>query len=557
MASQFLDRFDRADGNIGNNYTIPCGGVLISDEAVIPIDAAEIPSGVSPQFPFPDSVTMRKTQVLFSGSALDGPDYVVRGTWARDSIDGSQAVETITLPSFTLLARMSKDPLLYDLGTAEEPSCFDQGYGARVTFPADGSAPVLKIVKFQPAKRLPGVPRPASIEVDGAVVLASKTLEWDDLNLDPDFDRRNYEEGDELPYRGFWQDMRLRVQRADSQVDLDVFLNDRNLNTPVLTHRDRYDPLWGAVGQPGFEFLSAQLKNQPLDVSPFSLAGLSSMRCGIFAVETFRSITQPTRVVPEGVLTYRDVTNRVILLVEKNGDAKYNATTNATTKFNTYLNFVTEAESMIIREEGYYEWLRREQRIYLKGGVDTYELPIDLDTIEVIYPGNWSNIPLQEMEEWRLRQLLGGTAAGTQGRPRVYTPAQTGADGRKTIRVHPAPGDDSIGRNEQDDPYLTVTYFAAPIRPSEPDVQIPFVPQQHIDVLVYAAAAHAVLLDSDDANAQRLGEAFQMKLKGLRRQNNRKVSGKQTVFRSIADQNVRTPTPLLRATQLDHLLRFF
>lgn len=557
MTSRFIDKFDRADGPIGDNYTVACGGVLITDEAVIPIDAAEIPSGISPEFPFPSDVTARKTQVLYSADAMDGPDYVVRATFAHDGSTPSalDTGEINTAPSFTLLARMSKDPLLYDLNVEEDPSCYDQGYGARVTFPLDGSAPVLKLVKFMPLKRLPGLSRPSSTEVDGMVVLASTTLEWDDLNLDPGFDPSSYTQGDVLPYKGFWQDLRLRIQRKDSQVDLDVYLNDRNLNTPKLTYRDRVDPLWGVVGVPGFEFLSGTLTTQPAGVSPYGLAGLSQLRCGIFAVETFRSVMQPVRAVPGGAWTYRDVTNRVILLVEKDGDAKYNATTNAQTKFETYLRFVLEAEADIIRKEGYFDWMRRTQRLYLKNGVTTYELPEDCELIDVIRPGNWNNVPLREIETWRLHQLLGG-ASNTAGRPWCYTPAETGADGRKSIFIFPAPGDDQIPVNGTNDPYLTVEYFARQLWPSEPDVQIPFVPQAHIDVLTYGAAAHALILDTDDANSQRMAAIYMSKLTDLRRANNRKVSGKQTVMRSIADQGVRTPTPLLRATQLDSFLAF-
>jgi hypothetical protein len=557
MTSRFIDKFDRADGDIGANYTLACGGVVITDEAVIPINAAEIPSGISPQFPFPSDVTAFKTQVLYTADAMDGPDYVVRGTFAHDGESPSEldTGEITTAPSFTLLARMTKDPLLYDLNVEEDPSCYDQGYGARVTFPLDGSAPVLKLIKFMPLKRLPGLARPSSSEADGMVVLAEVTLDFDDLNLDPGFDPDTYVAGDILPYKGYWQDMRLRIQRKDSQVDLDVFLNDRNLNTPKLTYRDRVDPLWGVIGVPGFEFLSGQLTTQPAGVSPYGLAGLSQLRCGIFTVETFRSVMQPTRTVPGGAWTYRDVTNRVILLVEKDGDAKYNATTNAQSKFETYLRFVLEAEADIIRKEGYFDWMRRTQSLYLRNGVAEYELPEDLELVEVIRPGNWNDVPLTEMDTWRFHQLLGGSTT-TAGRPRCYTPAQTGADGRKTISIYPAPGDTQIPANGTDDPYLIVEYFARQLYPSEPDVQIPFVPQAHIDVLTYGAAAHALVLDTDDANAMRMAGIYDSKLRDLRRANNRKVSGKQTVFRSVADQGVRSHVPLLRASQLDNLLAF-
>jgi len=557
MTSRFIDKFDRADGEIGDNYTQACGGVIIADEAVIPINAAEIPSGISPQFPFPSDVTARKTQVLYTADAMDGPDYVVRGTFAHDGEDPSalDTGEITTAPSFTLLARMTKDPLLYDLNVEEDPNCYDQGYGARVTFPLDGSAPILKLIKFMPVKRLPGLARPSSTEVDGMVVLLQVTLDFDDLNLDPDFDPTSYSQGDILPYKGFWQDMRLRIQRKDAQVDLDVFLNDRNLNTPKLTYRDRVDPLWGIIGVPGFEFLSGTLTTQPAGVSPFSLAGLSQLRCGIFTVETFRSVMQPVRTSPGAARTYRDVTNRVITLVEKDGDAKYNATTNAATKFDTYLQFVLEAEADIIREEGYFDWMRRTQRIYLRNGVSEYELPEDCELVEVIRPGNWNDVPLREMDTWRFHQLLGG-ATTTAGRPRSYTPAQTGPDGRKTINIYPAPGDDQIPVNGTNDPYLIIEYFARQLVPSEPDVQIPFVPQAHIDVLIYGAAAHARLLDTDSANSQTMGGVYMKKAKALIRANNRKVSGKQTVFRSIADQGVSREIPLTRSASLNNLLGF-
>src|SRR5690606_21034821 len=113
MTDTFLDKFTRADGDIGSNYTVPCGGVVISDEAVIPVDLGVVVSGFSPLLP---GVTAQKTQVLYTGDTLDLSDYVVRGTWAHDG-ETATALDpsNITTPnSFTLLARMSKDPLLAD-----------------------------------------------------------------------------------------------------------------------------------------------------------------------------------------------------------------------------------------------------------------------------------------------------------------------------------------------------------------------------------------------------------------------------------------------------------
>lgn len=558
MTHRFEDKFDRDDGDIGANYTIACGGVIISDEAVIPIDATEIVSGVSPILG--PSVTAQKTQVFYTADGMDSPDYVVRTTWAHDGDEPSEAAPATitTAPSFTSMARMSKDPLIYDLGDEESPSCYDQGYGARVTFPLNGSAPILKILKYLPSKRLPGLSRPVSTEVDDMVVLASATLVPDDLNLDPEFDATGYAEGDVLPYKGFWQDMRLRIRRKDNEVILEVYLNDRHLNMPKLTYTDKRDPLWGGTNLPGFEFLSGTLASQPTGVSPFGLSGLAQLRCGIFAIETFRDITRPVRVTPGSFFTYGEVTNRVILLVEKDGDAKYNATTAAVTKRDTYLTFVMEAEADIIRKEGYYEWLKRESRIYLANDQEDYELPEDCALVNTIRPGNWNSTPLQEMTTWGFHQRLGG-ATRTNGRPTLYYLTTPGPNNRQQIRVFPFPNETAINTLDEDQPYMIVDYFARQLRPDEPDVQLPFVPQEHIDVLVYGAAAHALLLDTDDANSQRMGQVYMTKLKDLRRANNRKVAARQTVARSMGDvapSSSNTRVPLLRSTQLDTLLAF-
>ncbi|HUW15889.1 MAG TPA: hypothetical protein VMW94_02325, partial [Actinomycetes bacterium] len=157
---------------------------------------------------------------------------------------------------------------------------------------------------------------------------------------------------------------------------------------------------------------------------------------------------------------------------------------------------------------------------------------------------------------WRLHQLSGGSQ-NTAGRPRVYTPAQTGADGRQRITVWPAPGDSQTPANATADPYLVIEYFARQLRPSEPDVQIPYVPQEHIDVLVWGSAAHGLLLDTDPGNAQAVAAVFESKLADLRRENNRKVATRTTVLRSAAD--VRVPMnsisgPVTRIASLEGFL---
>lgn len=554
MTYRHQDKFERADGPIGDQYTTACGGVIISDEAVIPIDGLQLQSGQSP--PLADGITALKTQVFYTAEPLDGPNYVVRTTWAHDDINPTALdVGITTPPSFTALARMSKDPLLYDLGTHEEPSCFDQGYGARVTFPLDGSAPVLKIVKFQPLMRLPRLPKAVSVEIDGAIVLAEITLTSVDLNLQPEFSAGSfvYTPGEVMPYKGQWQDMRLRIRRSNDEVILDVYLNDRNLNQPILTYTDKEDPLWGDIGLAGFEFLSATLLDQPHTISPYDISGLSLLRCGLFAAETFLDIRKPVQVTPGSFFTYREVANRVILLVEKNGDVKYNASTNGTTKFNTYLQFVLEAEADIIRSEGYFDWLKRSQKIFLSEDQSDYELPEDFGELEFIRPGNWIGTPLAQTDRWSFNQRL-GTGLGNSGRPSFFTIQDSGPNSRPVVRLFPFPCSGQIPDRTQA-PYVFVEYYARQLRPDEPDVQIPFIPQQHIDVLIYGAAAHALLLDTDDANSQRIGQIYATKLARLIRANNRQIT-QRTVLRSAADISLQgmPHSPLTRAAQLGSLL---
>lgn len=557
MSSTYQDKFDREDGEIGSDYTVPCGAVSISDEAVIPVGL----SGGSPDTYLP---TKAKTQVLMVSEAMDSSDYVVRGVWARDlnPATGQPPLDVESDPSYTVLARMSKDPLIVDLGEEESPYCYDQGYGLRVTCPRDNSAPILKLVKFQPIKRAPSLSRPNSSEPDGATVLASVTLQAPDLNVDPAWlaqQSLTQPATGDIPYQGYWQDMRLRIRRQDSMVILEGYINDRHLNEPVITFTDKRDPLWGIVGRPGFDFLSAITNVQPAGTSPYSLVGEPLMRCGLFQVQTLKDFAQPVSASPDNKYTYTEVTKRVILLVEKNGDAKYNATASGQTKLNTYLEFVLDAESHIIRKIGDWRWIWRESPIYFKNGIANYELPEDCGLIDIIRPGNYSGPPLRQvpMVEFRNRY---GSVAGSGGPPRLYMLKGQSVNNRQEILVFPTPTvltapntNQQIEISLDSDPYMMVEYYARRVRPTKPDSQIPYIPQEHIDVLVWGAAAHAMVLDTDPDNTQATAGIFKSKLDDLIRERYRNMTtNAPEVMRTPADQ-LPIPVPLTRVEQLSGL----
>jgi hypothetical protein len=561
MASTFQDKFSRVDGPIGADYLIPCGLVSISDESVIPVGL----SGLSPETYLP---TREKTQVLYTASAMDSADAVIRGVWARDVDQVTTVIGITGDPSFTLLARMSKDPLIVDLGGDEDPHCYDQGYGLRVTCPLDRSAPVLKIVKFQATRRAPGLNRPASTEPDGATVLASITLQAADLNVEPGWmtPTATTVPSGPIPYQGFWQDMRLRIRRADSEVVLEAFLNDRHLNTPILTFTDKQDPLWGVIGYPGFDFISAITDVQPSGVSPYDLVGEPLMRCGLFAVQTVKDFAKPIMANPDNFFTYDEVTKRVITLVEKNGDAKYTATTAGLTKMQTYLQFVLDAEAHIIRAVGFWRWLWRSSSVYLQNGIAVYELPSDCGIIDVIRPGNYSGPALSRVEAKLFRSRV-GSVAGSSGPPRIWVDQGESVNNRKQILLFPTPPVATQNNSQSTqfpngipneislvvDPYIQVEYYARRVRPTTPAQQIPYIPQEHIDVLIWGAAAHAMILDTDAENTAATQRVFDAKLATLVREQMRGATNEPQVVRDITQFGPGIGLPLLRVDQLNGL----
>lgn len=561
MVATFQDKFNRTDGDVGANYLVACGEVSISDEAVLPIGL----SGVSPET---YDLTREKTQVLYIAQAMDNPNQVVRGVWARDPDQVTTVVGISGDPSFGLIARMTKDPLIVDLGGDEDPNCYDQGYGVRVTCPLDRSAPILKLVKFQPTKRAPNLNRPASAEPDGATVLASITLQAADLNLEPGWMAAGATTvpSGPMPYQGYWQDMRLRIRRADSEVVLEAFLNDRHLNTPVLTFTDKQDPLWGVIGRPGFEFLSAIDNVQPSGVSPYSLVGDPLMRCGLFEVQTVKDFVKPVMANPDNFYTYDEVTKRVITLVEKNGDAKYNATASGVTKMATYLQFVLDAEAEIMRAVGFWQWLWRTSSIYLQNGIAIYELPSDCGIIDVIRPGNYSGPALSRAQSKFFRSRV-GSVAGAGGPPRIWIDQGESINNRKQILLFPTPVVATQTNSQSTqfpngipnevsllaDPYIQVEYYARRVRPTEPSAQIPYIPQEHMDVLIWGGAAHAMVLDTDPDNTAATMKVFSSKLAGLAREQYRGATNEPQVVRQIADYGPGLGLPLLRVDQISGL----
>jgi hypothetical protein len=101
------------------------------------------------------------------------------------------------------------------------------------------------------------------------------------------------------------------------------------------------------------------------------------------------------------------------------------------------------------------------------------------------------------------------------------------------------------------DPYIVAEYFARRIRPSEPDRQIPYIPQEHIDVLVWGGAAHAMVLDTDPDNTRATWELFNKKLADLCREQYRGDNNAPDVARALADVGSgRLEIPLTRYGQL-------
>lgn len=554
MTNRFSDRFNRDDGALGSSWEVPCGSLSIFDEAVRPVDTSGSVNPTNPSSPI-DGLTNERTQGFYAAETLDVPNQVVRGVWGHDPVTPAGVTGD---PSFTILARASKDPLLLDLTGDEEPLCYDQAYGLRVTCPLNGDNPTLKIVKKTPDRRINSGPS-STAERDDATVLASVQLRRQDLNSDPAVELTSDNKNDVtgVTYKGFWQDMRLRIRGTDGRICLEAFINDRFENQPILTFTDHQDPLWSVVGKPGFEFLSPVKDAQPAEASPFDRVAKSVMACTYFDVSTVVHFDQPRTVRPSSRYTYGKVVDRVIAIVEKNGDAKYSATAAGQTKRQTYLDFVMDCESEIIRTEGYWAWLKTDSRIYMQDSVDVVEMPEDFGELLQIRPGNFNGPPLNHFEPTVFRQYAQNQDSAA-GKPRSYTDAPVSVNHRTQFKLFPVPNVTSIdtaGNEVDEDAFLIVEYYRRRLYPEDMDTALPVVPQGDMDVLVWGAAAHALLLDTDPGNASAVTGAYQSKMATLRRKNNRTPSGE--TIRSLADvaqPATQSRLPVLRTIQLEALL---
>ncbi len=547
--AKHLDRFDRTDGPIGSDYTVVCGAVEILDEGVWPV---EVLVAGSPDIL--NTTSLFKVQALLTRDQMDRADYAVYGVWSHlKELPGMQPISQLLTqanqdPSFTLLARMTKDPLLVDLertrvgGSARSyefsPNCYDQGYGLRVTCPRDGSAPILKIIKFAPPAIGSGVSGPQTLtEVDKARVLAQVTLTANQLHVD---DTSNIS-----TYRGNVQAMRLRIRRGDSEVVLDAFFNERNLNVPILTVTDRQDPLWGARGLPGFEFLQAVLLQQPTGTSPFTLRGIPMMTCWKFETETVQDFTAPTVTAPQNYMTYQRVAERVALLIEKDGNTQFTATNQGQRRLVVYQDFVYEAEMEILRKEGYWKFLERTSNFFLVANQAEYELPENVDMVYGFARLTAPSRPYASVLQKEFREFVPNPSE-TGSIPQITVQYGVGVNGRPVVRFASTPNDQANGVE------VAVDYYARFIRPSDPTSEIPLIPQQHIHALIYKAASMAGPYATSAQKVLQWDNLAAQKLQDLVRWNNRKMN-RTTLMRHVADRpdpSLHSLFPLTRAAQL-------
>jgi hypothetical protein len=164
---------------------------------------------------------------------------------------------------------------------------------------------------------------------------------------------------------------------------------------------------------------------------------------------------------------------------------------------------------------------------------------------------------------WEFRKRY-GSVSGAGGPPRIYMLKGESVNNRQEILVYPTPvvltstgvvPAVQVETSLVADAYMQVEYYAKRLRPTAVDRQIPYIPQEHIDVLIWGAAAHAMVLDTDADNTAATQQVFEGKLRDLIREQFRGNSNAPEVVRSAADLGpVGISVPLLRYQQFEGLL---
>ena len=339
--------------------------------------------------------------------------------------------------------------------------------------------------------------------------------------------------------------IRLRIRRADDEVILDAYINERNQDVPVLSYTDRQNPLWGIVGLPGFEFLQATLSIQPVGTSPYSLRGIPVMACHKFEAETVQDFAPPAVTTPDNYYTYQRVAERVALLVEKDGDTVFTATERTQARLNVYQNFVEEAEREILRKEGYWAFLERTSSFFLVANQALYELPENVSIVRGFQRLTQPTRPLPIVLQKEFREFVPNPAE-TGAIPQITVVYGVGPNGRPVVRFANTPDSSSDGVE------IAFDYYARFIRPSDPARQIPLIPQEHIDVLIYGAAAKAGPFATSAEKVVAWDQFAKELLKDLIRNNNRPI-GRRIILRHVLDMpdpSLTSLYPLTRAAQL-------
>jgi hypothetical protein len=114
------------------------------------------------------------------------------------------------------------------------------------------------------------------------------------------------------------------------------------------------------------------------------------------------------------------------------------------------------------------------------------------------------------------------------------------------VRLANTPSSDADGVE------IVFDYYARWINPSEPDREIPLIPQEDMDVLIYGAASHAGPFATASQKVVQWEALYQQKLQDMVRRNNRKMN-RRTIMRHVLDTpdpSLTSLFPLTRAAQL-------